>query len=160
MHPQYDRANGLTHDVIGAGIEVHRALGPGLLESNYERCLMHELQLRRHVVERQQSVTVQYTEVTFEESLRFDVLVDGCLLVEVKCVQEVHPFHKAQLLSYMKLLDVPVGLVMNSYELKLTDGVHRMFLPGANSETQQERTKETKDPFSGDADGHNPEGIT
>lgn len=132
MHPLYERANGLTRDVIGAGIEVHRAMGPGLLESIYERCMMHELELRGHSVIHQQRVRVRYKEITFEETLRLDVLVDDCLLVEIKCVQEVHPIHKAQLLSYMKLLNVPVGLVMNFYEETLTKGVHRMFLPGAN----------------------------
>jgi GxxExxY protein len=132
MHPLYEQANALTRDVIGAGIEVHRALGPGLLESIYERCLLHELELRGHTAVRQQTVQVTYKQITFEESLRFDLLIDGCLLVEVKCVQEVHPIHKAQLLSYMKLLNVPVGLVMNFYEVKRADGVHRMFLPGAN----------------------------
>jgi GxxExxY protein len=134
MHPLYQQANGLTREVIGAGIEVHRTLGPGLLESIYERCLLHELELRGHAAVRQQAVRVTYKQITFEESLRFDLLVEGCLLVEVKCVQEVHPIHKAQLLSYMKLLDVPVGLVMNFYEMKLADGVHRMFLPGANAD--------------------------
>jgi GxxExxY protein len=133
MHPLYEQANGLTRDVIGAGIEVHRTLGPGLLESIYERCLLHELELRGHTAVRQQAVQVTYMQITFEESLRFDLLVGDCLLVEVKCVQEVHPIHKAQLLSYMKLLNVPVGLVMNFYEMGLADGVHRMFLPGANS---------------------------
>src|SRR5690606_11941662 len=99
-----------------------------------ERCLLHELELRGHTAVRQQAVQVIYKQITFEESLRFDLLVDGSLLVEVKCVQEVHPIHKAQLLSYMKLLDVPVGLVINFYEMKLADGVHRMFLPGAQVE--------------------------
>ena len=102
MHPHYQQANGLTHDVIGAGIEVHRALGPGLLESIYERCLMHELELRGRMVQRQERVSVRYKEITFEETLRFDLLVDGYPLIEVKCVQEVHPIHKAQLLSDMK----------------------------------------------------------
>ncbi len=134
MHPQYERANGMTHDVIGAGIEVHRTLGPGLLESIYEKCLMHELQLRGHNVIRQQQVQIRYKDIAFQEDLRLDLLIDDCLLVEVKCVQEVHPIHKAQLLSYMKLLNVPVGLVMNFYVERLTEGVHRMYLPGANRE--------------------------
>ena len=134
MHPLYEQANGLTRDVIGAGIEVHRTLGPGLLESIYEKCLMHELQLHGHTVVRQQRVQIRYKDITFQEDLRLDLLIDDCLLVEVKSVQEVHPIHKAQLLSYMKLLNIPVGLVMNFYEQKLADGVHRMFLPGANVE--------------------------
>ena len=68
----------------------------------------------------------------FEEPLRFDVLVEDCVLLELKCVQEVLPIHKAQLLSYMKLLDIPIGLLINFHEVKLVDGVHRMILPGAN----------------------------
>ncbi|MEZ6144865.1 MAG: GxxExxY protein [Planctomycetaceae bacterium] len=131
MHPQYERANGMTHDVIGAGIEVHRELGPGLLESIYEKCLLHELELRGHQVIRQQ-VQIRYKDIAFQEDLRFDLLIDACLLVEVKCVQEVHPIHKAQLLSYMKLLNIPVGLVMNFYVERLTEGIHRMYLPVAN----------------------------
>jgi GxxExxY protein len=66
--------------------------------------------------------------------LRFDVLVEGCLLLELKCVQEILPIHKAQLLSYMKLLDIPLGLIINFHEMKLVDGVVRMILPGANRE--------------------------
>ena len=68
----------------------------------------------------------------FEEPLRFDILVEGCLLLELKSVQEVLPIHKAQLLSYMKLLDIPVGLLLNFHELKLVGGIHRLILPGAN----------------------------
>jgi GxxExxY protein len=68
----------------------------------------------------------------FDEPLRFDVLVESCLLLELKCVQEVMPVHKAQLLSYMKLLNIPLGLIMNFHELKLTDGIVRLLLPGAN----------------------------
>jgi len=70
--------------------------------------------------------------IHFEEPLKFDVLVDDCLLLELKSVQEVLPVHKAQLLSYMKLLDIPLGLLINFHELKLVDGIHRMILPGAN----------------------------
>ena len=68
----------------------------------------------------------------FEEPLRFDILVEGCLLLELKSVHEVLPIHKAQLLSYMKLLDIPIGLLINFHELKLVDGIHRLILPGAN----------------------------
>ena len=73
----------------------------------------------------------------FDEPLRFDILVEGCLLLELKCVQEILPIHKAQLLSYMKLMDIPLGLIINFHELKLTDGVVRMILPGANGEAKK-----------------------
>ena len=75
---------------------------------------------------------IEYKGFIFEETLRFDMLVKSCLLLELKSVQEILPVHKAQLLSYMKLLDVPVGLIMNFYEPRLIDGIHRLILPGAN----------------------------
>ena len=134
MHPLYTQAAGITHDVIGAAIEVHKDKGPGLLESIYEWCLTMELQLRGHVVQGQKIVIVRYKQFQREEPLRFDSLVDNCLLVEGKAVEEVLPIHKAQLLSYMKLLDIPLGLIINFNVLKLTDGVSRLILPGANLE--------------------------
>jgi GxxExxY protein len=132
MHPLFTKADQLSHEVIGAAIEVHRLKGPGLLESIYEKCLMRELSLRRVTFVSQQIVKVEYKGLVFEEPLRFDLLVESCLLVELKSVQEILPIHKAQLLSYMKLLDVPVGLLINFGELKLSDGLSRMILPGAN----------------------------
>jgi GxxExxY protein len=132
MHSQFPKADALSSEVIGAAIEVHRLKGPGLIESIYERCLMRELELRGLVTINQRSITVEYKGLIFEEELRFDVLVDGCLLLELKAIKEVLPIHKAQLLSYMKLLDVPLGLLINFHEMRLTDGVHRMILPGSN----------------------------
>jgi GxxExxY protein len=132
MHPQFQKADALSHVSIGAAIEVHRLKGPGIMESIYEKCLMHELHLRSIPAVNQQKVPVEYKGMVFEENLRFDILVDECLLLELKCVQEILPVHKAQLLSYMKLLDVPLGLVINFHELRLVDGISRMILPGAN----------------------------
>jgi GxxExxY protein len=132
MHPRYEQANRLSREAIGAAIEVHRILGPGLLESIYQRCLQHELELRRIPVIRQNHVQIKYKGFVFEEELRFDLLLEGVLLLELKAVQEVLPIHKAQLMSYMKLLDVPLGLVLNFHEVKLVDGVFRMILSGAN----------------------------
>ena len=132
MHPFFQKADDLSRQVIGAAIEVHRLKGPGLIESIYERCLMRELELRGIGAVNQRLVRIEYKGLVFDEPLRFDVLVEGCLLLELKCVQEVLPIHKAQLLSYMKLLDIPLGLIINFHELKLTDGVVRMILPGAN----------------------------
>jgi GxxExxY protein len=135
MHPKYAQAQELSREVIGAGVEVHRILGPGLLESIYEKCLRRELELRGFSVERQQEVKINYKGEVFVEELRFDLLVEGCLMVEVKAVQEVHPISKAQLLSYMKLLDVPIGLIMNFHEIRLVDGVSRMILRGSDDES-------------------------
>jgi GxxExxY protein len=132
MHALFQKADDLSHLAIGAAIEVHRLKGPGLIESIYERCLMRELDLRKISTVHQRVVRIEYEGLVFDESLRFDVLVEGCLLLELKCVQEILPIHKAQLLSYMKLMDIPLGLIINFHEMKLTDGVVRMILPGAN----------------------------
>ena len=122
----------MSRVVIGAAIEVHRLKGPGLIESIYEKCLLRELTVQRLTAVNQRVVQIEYKGFVFDEPLRFDVLVEDCLLLELKCVQEVLPIHKAQLLSYMKLLNIPVGLLINFHEIKLADGVHRMILPGAN----------------------------
>jgi GxxExxY protein len=132
VHPLYSKAAALTHDIIAAAIEVHRRMGPGLLESIYEWCLTRELELRGHTVQNQKSVIIRYRDFEKEEPLRFDMLVDECVFVELKAVEDVIPIHKAKLLSYMKLLDIPLGLLINFNVEKLTDGVSRMMLPGAN----------------------------
>ena len=122
----------MSREVIGAAIEVHRLKGSGLIESIYEKCLIRELSLRHMSAVNQKVVTIDYKGFVFEESLRFDVLVEDCLLLELKSVQTVLPVHKAQLLSYMKLLALPLGLIINFHQEKLVDGVHRMIVPGAN----------------------------
>jgi GxxExxY protein len=132
MHPLFSQASATTHDTIGAAIEVHKDKGPGLLESIYEWCLTMELELRGHSVQRQDNVIIRYKHFQREEKLRFDLLIDKCLFVEVKAIEAVQPIHKAQLLSYMKLLDIPLGLIINFNELKLADGISRLILPGAN----------------------------
>jgi len=132
MHPLFERASGLTETVIAAAIGVHRDKGLGLIESIYEWCLLKELELRGLECASQKSVVIEYKGFTREEPLRFDVLVEGCVLVEAKADEKVLPIHKAQLLSYMKLLNVPVGLLINFHEMKVTDGIHRLILSGAN----------------------------
>ena len=134
MHPLFTQASGMTHDVISAATEVHKDKDPGLPESIYEWCLTMELQLRGHQVTSQDTVVIRYKQFQREEPLRFDLLIDKCLLVEAKAVEEVLPIHKAQLFSYMKLLDIPLGLIVGFHALKLTDGVSRLILPGANLE--------------------------
>ena len=111
---------------------MHRDKGPGLIESIYEWCLLKELELRKLSTINQKVVQVEYKGFTREEPLRFDVLVEGCVLVEAKAVERILQIHRAQLLSYMKLLDVPLGLLINFHEVKLTDAVARLILPGAN----------------------------
>ena len=132
MHPLFQKADKLSHTAIGAAIEVHRLKGPCLLEGIYEKCMMRELELRSLAAVNQRLVRIEYKGLVFEEPLRFDVLLEDCLLLELKSVQEILPVHKAQLLSYMKLLDIPVGLIFNFHEVKLTDGIVRLILPGAN----------------------------
>ena len=134
MHALFTQASNLTHDVIGAAIEVHKDKGPGLLESIYEWCVTMELELRGHQVQAQDDVIVRYKQFQRKYPLRFDLLVNRCLIVEVKAVSDVHPINKAQLLSYMKLLDIPLGLIINFNEPRLTDGVFRLILPGSNLE--------------------------
>lgn len=134
MHPLFSKASGLTEHIIGAAIEVHRDKGPGLIESIYEWCLTKELGLRNLKSVSQKTVLIQYKGFTKEEPLRFDLLVEDCVLVEAKAVEGILPIHKAQLLSYMKLLNVPVGLLVNFHEMKLVGGLHRLILPGANKD--------------------------
>ena len=132
MHPVFEKADRLSREAIGAAIEVHRILGPGLLESIYEKCLLREFELRSIPVITQEKVRIEHKGLIFTEELKFDLLIDGALLVELKAVQAVLPVHKAQLFSYMKLLNVPLGLVLNFHEIKLVDGISRVILPGAN----------------------------
>lgn len=132
MQPRFSKASLLTETIIGAAIEVHRTMGPGLLESVYEWCLQEELSLRSLRCVSQKQVVIKYKNRQREEPLRFDLLVEDCVLVELKALEAVKPVHKATLLSYMKLLDVPLGLLINFHELKVTDGVSRLLLPGAN----------------------------
>jgi len=132
MHPKFKRADEWSRKVIGAAIEVHREKGPGLLESIYQKCLMRELLLQRIPALDQLVVPVSYKGYVFDEPLRLDVHVDDCLVVELKAVEEILPIHKAQLLSYMKSLDAPLGLLINFHEMKLVDGLHRLILPGAD----------------------------
>jgi GxxExxY protein len=134
MHPLFQKASQLTEDIIGAAIEVHRDKGPGLIESIYEWCLSKELDLRglSHVNQRQ--VEIAYKGFIKQEELRLDILVEDCILIEAKSVAKVLPIHKAQLLSYMKLLNIPIGLLINFNETRLIEGVHRMILPGANKD--------------------------
>jgi GxxExxY protein len=133
LHRLYEKAHRLSREVIGAAIEVHRLKGSGLLESIYERCLLRELELRSIPAVTQKIVRIEYKGFIFDEPLRFDLLVADSLLVELKAAEAIHPFSKAQLLSYMKLLDIPIGLLMNFHEPVLKNGISRLILPGANT---------------------------
>src|SRR5882724_5555974 len=118
----------LTHKVIGAGIEVHRDLGPGLLESVYESCFVHELRLAGLSYERQRDVPVHYKGVRIDVGFQLDVLVEGNVPVELKAIEKVLPIHEAQLLTYMKLTNAKVGLILNFNSQLLAEGITRRVL--------------------------------
>jgi GxxExxY protein len=138
MHPLYEKADKLSSKVIGATIEVHRHKGPGLIESIYERCMLRELELRSIPATTQKLICVEYKGLVFDEPLRFDLLVDECLLVELKAVEILHPSSKAQLFSYMKLQNIPIGLLINFHKPVLKNGISRMILPGENQTEEDE----------------------
>lgn len=120
------RLNEVAHSVIGACIEIHRALGPGLLESAYSECLCHELTLRGLVFERELSVPVRYKNVNLDCGYRIDLLVERSVVVELKAVESLHPIHEAHLLTYLRLLGLPLGLIINFHVEVLKDGVRRL----------------------------------
>ena len=105
--------NSLTYKIIGCAIEVHKELGPGLLESIYEKCLIHELTLHGFVVKSQISIPLFYKGIEMNCDLRLDVLVDNLIVVELKAVETMHPIFEAQILTYMKLLQKPKGILIN-----------------------------------------------
>jgi GxxExxY protein len=115
-----------SYKVIGCAMEVHRTLGPGLLESVYEKALIHELKLKGLSVQSQLDVEVNYKGVNLGEGLRLDLLVNNELVVELKSVEELKPVHYKQLLTYLKLMDKPVGLLINFNVNDLMDGIKRV----------------------------------
>ncbi|MFZ5828933.1 MAG: GxxExxY protein [Planctomycetota bacterium] len=118
----------LSRRVIGCAIEVHRELGPGLLESTYEQCLAHELRLNGISFQLQHPQPVEYKGIRLECGYRIDVLVERELILELKCVEEIKGIHEAQLLTYMKLANVKTGLLINFYVSKLKCGIKRYVL--------------------------------
>ena len=128
METHREKAERLSSRVIAAAIEVHRHLGPGLLESIYEKCLARELTLAGLTFKTQIPASIEYKGVVLDETLRVDFLVEDCIGIELKSVQEIIPIFKAQVLSYMKLLSAPIGLLMNFNSMRLKDGLHRLVL--------------------------------
>lgn len=118
--------NELTSEIIGAAIKVHRALGPGLLESAYERCLGFELSRSGFHVLHQEPVPIVYGELQLECGFRADLLIERRVIVECKSKEKIHPIDKAQTLSHLRLLDLQIGLLINFNVLKLVDGIHRI----------------------------------
>lgn len=132
MHAKFQRAGGWTGDVIASAIEVHREIGPGLMEAVYQTCLGRELGLRSIPFRRELQIPVRYKDIEVMESYRCDFLVDDSLVVESKAVEAVLPVHKAQVLTYMRLLDAPLGLIINFHEPVLKNGIVRLILKGAD----------------------------
>jgi len=122
---QRRRLNELSGKVIGLCIEIHRELGPGLLESAYEECLAYELSRAGLSFERQRALPVRYKEVQLDCGYRLDFVVEGVLILELKAVTELHPIHEAQLLTYLKLDKKPLGLLINFNVPALKHGVKR-----------------------------------
>lgn len=120
--------NQLTEKIIGAAIEVHRHLGPGLLESVYETCLAYELSKLGLVVERQKALPLVYKEITLEQGYRIDLLVEQQVVVELKVVEQTTSVHEAQVLSYLKLSGCRVGLLLNFNVKLLKEGIHRFVI--------------------------------
>ena len=120
--------NELTHEVVGAAIEVHRHLGPGLLESSYRECLCHELSLRGVKFRREYKLPLDYKGVRMECAYRVDVLVADLVLVELKAVEALIPVHEAQLLTYLRLGGWKVGLLIHFNVPVLKDGIRRRVL--------------------------------
>ena len=115
----------LTNDIIGAAVEVHRYLGPGLLESTYEECICQEFQIREIPFQRQAPLRLHYKGLDMKEKHRVDVVVAGRVALELKAVEALLPVHDAQLLSYLRLGRWPVGLLINFHVPVLTEGIRR-----------------------------------
>jgi GxxExxY protein len=118
--------NEITERIIEFAIKVHRVLGPGMLESTYEACLVHELRKSGLQVRDQVKLPVVYDGIVLEEAYRLDVIVEELVIVEIKSVEKIHPVHEAQLLSYLKLSDKRIGLLINFNVTLLKEGIKRV----------------------------------
>lgn len=127
-HRDTEEKDPITNKILAAAIEVHKSLGPGLLESVYETCLCHELHLRGLAFERQKSLPIVYKGIRLDSGLRIDLVIEGAVIVELKCVDSLMPVHEAQLLTYMRLAGATTGLLLNFYCARMVDGIKRMVL--------------------------------
>ena len=121
-----ERLNKITGDIIGAAIEVHRALGPGLLESAYGTCLNYEIEKRNYRVVSQKPIPLVYKEIRIDNAYRIDSFVEDSVIVEIKSVEKLAPIHEAQLMSYLKLTNCKVGLLINFNVVVLKNGIKRI----------------------------------
>ena len=123
------RINAVTDAIIGAAIEVHRRLGPGLLESAYQKCMAHELKSRGITFRPAVTVPLDYKGVEIDAAYEIDLWVEDLVVVELKCVKEFAPVHLAQTLTYMKLTGAPIGLLLNFHVPLMRDGIKRLLNP-------------------------------
>lgn len=121
-----DKLNKLSGEIIGAAIEVHKALGPGLLESAYQECLFYELANKGYHVVKEQPMPIVYKEVKLDHGYRMDLLVENKIVIEIKTVDAFSDVHFAQVLTYLKLGNYKLGLLINFNVLKLKDGIKRI----------------------------------
>ena len=121
-----DLLNKLSKEAIGAALEVHSVLGPGLLETTYELSLQHELQLRGYEVQRQIPLPIEYKGLVVPEAYRIDLLLENQLVIELKAVETLQPIHSAQLLTYLKMSGKHLGLLINFHSDRLTEGIKRL----------------------------------
>ena len=131
MLPRPVIADQLTQRVIGLAMDVHRALGPGLLESVYEECLCSELDAASLAFERQVALPISYKGKRLDGGYRLDLVIENAVIVEIKSVEQLLPVHQAQLLTYLKLSGIPTGLLLNFHTAFLKDGIRRMSLARA-----------------------------
>ena len=127
------RINELTGAILGAAIEVHHVLGPGLLESTYVTCLQHELSARNIRFVPQLPVRLTYKDKRLDSLYRVDLVVEESVVVEVKCLDTLAPVHKAQVLTYLRLTGCPAGLLINFNSVRLMEGVNRLINPRATN---------------------------
>jgi GxxExxY protein len=120
--------NVLTGKVIGAAIEVHKTLGPGLLESAYEEWLCHELNLRKIEFERQKEIPIDYKGIKLDCGYRLDIVINKRLILELKCCESLQPIHEAQLLTYLRLTGIKIGLLINFNVPVLREGIRRIVI--------------------------------
>ena len=120
--------NALSKVIIGTAIEVHRLFGPGLLESVYEECLAYELNQQQIPFERQKPIPVAYKDIHLDCGFRVDLLVDNLVIVELKAIEKLAPIHDAQVLTYLRLTQCKLGLLLNFNMLRLRDGIKRLVL--------------------------------
>lgn len=121
-----DSVNQVTGEIVDSAIRVHSALGPGLLESAYQVCLAYELSQRGMQIESNVALPIRYGNVELDACYRIDMLVERCVLVELKAVARLHPVHTAQLLSYLRLSNHQIGLLLNFHECRMKDGIIRL----------------------------------